>query len=136
MPFRRLATTLALSMALLSLLGLGAMTSLAAWRSSEALRQRALATNEAITTATAHAVDQYVAGALAIVQEAAGRPKLHQEIVRRNWPEAEVVLRNITQHFAQFEYVSVQDPQGVIRAWAPGGRSVGENFSAWAFFQA
>jgi signal transduction histidine kinase/ActR/RegA family two-component response regulator len=136
MPFRRLATTLALSMALLSLVGLGAMTGLAAWRSSEALRKRALATNEAITIATAHALDQYVSGALAIVQEAAGRPKLHQEILRRNWPEAEVVLRNITQHFPQFEYVFVQDPQGFIRAWVPGGQSVGEDFSSRPFFQA
>jgi len=133
---RGLTAQLALGVALLLLLSIGLMTGLAVWRSAEALRERALATNHTVALGVSGAVEQYVSDAMAIMREAAERPKLHREITSGNWAEARTVLENIGRHFRQFDYVFVQDAQGIIRARVPHAQTVGEDFSSRDFFRA
>jgi PAS domain S-box-containing protein len=132
---RSLTARLALGIVLLILLSVGLMAGLAVWRSAEALRERALVTNHTVALGVSHAVEQSVADAVAIMREAAERPKLRQEITSGNWPEARTVLENVTRHFRQFDYVFVQDAQGIIRARVPHAETVGEDFSSRDFFR-
>jgi signal transduction histidine kinase len=132
---RSLTAKLSLGIVLLVLVSVGLMAGLAVWRSAEALRERALATNHTVALGVSYAVEQYVADAVAIMQEAAERPKLRQEITSGNWPEARTVLENVARHFRQFDYVFVQDAEGVIRARVPHAETVGEDFSARDFFR-
>jgi signal transduction histidine kinase len=132
---RSLTAKLSLGVVLLVLLSVGLMAGLAVWRSAEALRERALATNHTVALGVSYAVERSVADAVAIMREAAERPKLRQEITTGNWPEARTVLENIARHFRQFDYVFVQDAQGVIRARVPHAETVGEDFSSRDFFR-
>src|SRR5262245_1493874 len=106
---RSLAARLALSLGLLVLLPLGIMTVFAVWNSSAVLRGRALATNLTVAQGVSRAVERYLTDAMAIMNEASERPKLRQEIMRANWPEAQTVLENILRHFHQFDYAYIQD---------------------------
>lgn len=135
MTVRSLTARLSLGVVLLVLLSVGLMAGLAVWRSAEALRERALATNHTVALGVSSAVEQYVADAVAIMREAAERPKLRQEITSGNWHEARTVLENIARHFRQFDYVFVQDAQGIIRARVPHAETVGEGFSSRDFFR-
>src|SRR6266478_4820410 len=112
------------------------MAGLAVWRSAEALREGALVTNQTVALGVSYAVEQSVADAVAIMREAAERPKLRKEITSGNWPEARTVLENVARHFRQFDYVFVQDAQGTIRARVPHAETVGEDFSSRDFFRA
>ena len=132
---RSLTARLTLGIVLLILLSVGLMAGLAVWRSAEALRERALATNHTVALGVSYAVEQYVADAVAIMREAAERPKLRQEITSGNWPEARTVLANVARHFQQFDYVFVQDAQGIIRARVPHAETVGDDFSFRDFFR-
>lgn len=132
---RSLTAKLALGVALLVLLSIGLMAGLAVWRSAGALRERALATNHTVALGVSYAVEQYVADAVAIMREAAERPKLRQEITSGNWSEARTVLENVARHFQQFDYVFVQDAQGIIRARVPHAATVGKDFSSREFFR-
>jgi PAS domain S-box-containing protein len=132
---RSLTAKLSLGIVLLVLLSVGLMAGFAVWRSAEALRERALATNHTVALGVSHAVEQYVANAMAIMQEAAERPKLRQEITSGNWPEARTVLENVAHYFRQFDYVFVQDAQGIIRARVPHAETVGGDFSFRDFFR-
>jgi signal transduction histidine kinase len=132
---RSLTARLSLGVILLVLLSVGLMAGLAVWRSAEALRERALATNHTVALGVSSAVEQYIADAVAIMREAAERPKLRQEITSGNWPEARTVLENVARHFRQFDYVFVQDAQGIIRARVPHAETVGADFSSRDFFR-
>jgi len=132
---RSLTARFTLGIVLLILLSVGLMAGLAVWRSAEALRERALVTNQTVALGVSYAVEQSVADAVAIMREAAERPKLRQEITSGNWPEATTVLENVARHFRQFDYVFVQDAQGIIRARVPHAETVGEDFSSRDFFR-
>ncbi|HKW92327.1 MAG TPA: cache domain-containing protein [Methylomirabilota bacterium] len=132
---RSLTAKLSLGVVLLVLLSVGLMAGLAVWRSAEALRDRALASNHTVALGVSYAVEQYVADAMAIIREGAERPKLRHEITSGNWAEARTVLENIARHFEQFDYVFVQDAQGIIRARVPHAETVGEDFSSRDFFR-
>jgi PAS domain S-box-containing protein len=135
MTARSLTVKLSVGVVLLVLLSVGLMAGLAVWRSAEALRERALASNQTVSLGVSSAVEQYVAGAVAIMREAAERPKLRQEITSENWPQARTVIENIARYFQQFDYVLVQDAQGIIRARVPHAETVGEDFSSRDFFR-
>ena len=135
MAVRSLTARLSLGIVLLVLVSVGLMAGLAVWRSAETLRQRALVTNHTVALGVSYAVDQYVADAVAIMQEAAERPKLRQEITSGNWPEARTVLENIAHHFRQLDYVLVQDAQGIVRGRVPHAETVGKDFSARDLFR-
>jgi len=132
---RSLTARLSLGIVLLVLLSVGLMAGLAVWRSAAALRERALATNQTVALGVSYAVEQYVADAVAIMREAAERPKLRGEISSGNWPEARTVLENIAHHFRQLDYVFVQDAQGIIRARVPHAETVGKDFSSGNLFR-
>jgi PAS domain S-box-containing protein len=132
---RSLTARLTLGIVLLILLSVGLMAGLAVWRSAEALREGAVVTNQTVALGVSNAVEQSLADAVAIMGEAAERPKLRQEISRGNWPEARTVLENVARHFRQFDYVFVQDAQGIIRARVPHAETVGEDFSSRDFFR-
>jgi signal transduction histidine kinase/CheY-like chemotaxis protein len=132
---RGLTARLSLGIVLLVLLSVGLMASLAVWRSAGTLRGRALASNLAVAVGVSRAVERHVADTVAIMAEAASRPKLRSEISVGNWPEARTVLENIARHFPQLSYVFAQDPRGVIRARVPDAGTVGEDFSSRDFFQ-
>jgi signal transduction histidine kinase len=132
---RSLTARLSLGIALIVLLSVGLMAGLAVWHSAKALRERALATNQTVALGVSYAVEQSVTDAVAIMAEAAERPKLRQEITSGNWHEARTVLENITGHFRQFDYVFAQDSQGIIRARVPHAETVGEDFSSRDFFR-
>jgi len=132
---RTLTAKLSLGVVLLVLLSVGLMAGLAVWRSAAALRERALASNHTVALGVSYAVEQYVADAMAIMREAAERPKLRHEITSGNWSEARTVLENVARHFQQFDYVFVQDTQGTIRARVPHAETVGEDFSSRDFFR-
>jgi PAS domain S-box-containing protein len=132
---RTLRAKLSLGIALLIILSVGLMAGLAVWRSAEALRQRALVSNHAVALAISHSAQQYLADSVAIMREAAERPKLHQEITSGNWNEARKVLENIASHFRQLDYIFVQDADGIIRARVPHAETVGEDFSSRDFFR-
>ncbi len=132
---RSLTTKLSLGVVLLVLLSVGLMAGLAVWRSGAALRERALATNQTVALGVSFAVEQYVTDAVAVMREAAERPKLRQEITSGNWPEARTVLENVARHFQQLDYVFVQDAQGIIRARVPHAETVGQDFSFRDFFR-
>jgi signal transduction histidine kinase len=132
---RSLTARLSLGIALIVLLSVGLMAGLAVWHSAKALRERALATNQTVGLGVSYAVEQSVTDAVAIMAEAAERPKLRQEITSGNWHEARTVLENITGHFRQFDYAFAQDSQGIIRARVPHAETVGEDFSSRDFFR-
>jgi signal transduction histidine kinase/ActR/RegA family two-component response regulator len=131
-----LATKLSLAITLVVIVSLGALSLLAVSISRATLRDQALAANLTLATLAARAVEQHLIGAISIMREAPGRPKLGQEVRSNNWPEATKVLENFLRHFPQFDYVFVQDTQGVIRARVPHADSVGQDFSFREFFQA
>jgi C4-dicarboxylate-specific signal transduction histidine kinase len=110
------------------------MSLLAVSMSRRSLRDQASAANHTAASLAARAIEQYLADAASIMREAPGRPKLSQEIRGGNWAEATKVLENFLRHFSQFDYVFVQDPQGVIRVRVPHG-TVGQDFSFREFFQ-
>ncbi len=62
MTVRSLTARLSLGVVLLVLLSVGLMAGLAVWRSAEALRERALATNHTVALGVSYAVEQYVGG--------------------------------------------------------------------------
>ncbi|HEU4368573.1 MAG TPA: cache domain-containing protein, partial [Methylomirabilota bacterium] len=113
----------------------GAMSLLAVSVSRRSLRDQASAANRTAASLAARAIEQYLADAASIMREAPGRPKLSQEIRGGNWAEAAKVLDNFLRHFPQFDYVFVQDPQGVIRVRVPHTGTVGQDFSFREFFQ-
>jgi len=129
------ATKLSLAIALLAIVSLGTMSLLAVTLSRSSLRDQVLSVNLTAAALTARAVEQYVADAASIMREAPGRPKLSREIRSANWPEARKVLENFLQNFTQFDYVFVQDPQGVIRVRVPHAETVGQDFSFREFFR-
>src|SRR5574338_539380 len=135
MAGRTLRAKLSLGIALLIILSVGLMAGLAVWRSAEALRQRALVSNHTVALAISHSAQQYLADSVAIMREAAERPKLHQEITSGNWNETRKVLENIGSHFRQLDYIFVQDADGIIRARVPHAETVGEDFSSHDFFR-
>lgn len=128
-------TKCSLAIALLVTVSLGALSILAVTVSRRSLRQQVLAANLTAATLASRAVQQYIADAVSIVQEATGRPKLRQEILEGNWPEAGKVLANFLRNFAQFDYVFVQDPRGIIRVRVPHAETVGQDFSFRPFFR-
>ncbi len=132
---RGLAKKFSLAIALVVIVSVGAMSLLAISMSRQSLRNQALAANLTAATLAARAVEQYVADAASIMREAPGRPKLNREIRTGNWPEVTKVLENFLRHFPQFDYVFVQDPQGVIRVRVPYAPTVGQNFAFRDFFQ-
>ena len=131
---QRLSTKFSLAIALLVTVSLGLMSVLAVTASRNSLREGVLSANLTAATLAARAVEQYVADAMSIMEEASGRPKLSLEIRRANWPEVTTVLSNFLRHFGQFDYVFVQDPAGVIRARVPYAETVGRDFSFRDFF--
>ena len=135
MVSRRLATKLSLAIALVVVVSVGAMSLLAVSMSRWSLRDQASAANRTAASLAARAIEQYLADAASIMREAPGRPKLSQEIRAGNWAEAAKVLDNFLRHFPQFDYVFVQDPQGVIRVRVPHTGTVGQDFSFREFFQ-
>ena len=128
-------TKCSLAIALLVTVSLGALSLLAVTVSRRSLRQQVLAANLTAATLASRAVQQYITDAASIVQEATGRPKLRQEILEGNWPEAGKVLENFLRNFAQFDYVFVQDPRGFIRVRVPHAETVGQDFSFRDFFR-
>ena len=126
LPVRSLTARLTLGIVLLILLSVGLMAGLAVWRSAEALRERALVTNQTVALGVSYAVEQSVADAVAIMREAAERPKLRQEITSGNWPEARTALENVARHFRQFDYVFVQDAQGGVTEFTRTGEGKDE----------
>ncbi len=132
---RGLATKFSLAIALVVVVSVGAMSLLAVSASRRSLRDQALAANLTAATLATRAIEQYLADARSIIREAPGRPKLGREIRSGNWSEAATVLENFLRHFAQFDYVFVQDPQGVIRVRVPYAPTVGQDFSFRDFFQ-
>lgn len=132
---RRLATKLCLAMGLLVTASVGAMSLLAVTVGRTSVREEVLSASLTAATLAARAMEQYVAGAAAIMQEAPGRPKLSQEIRNENWGEASRVLDHLLRHFVQFDYVFLQDPHGVIRAQVPAASTVGQDFSSRDFFR-
>jgi len=132
---RSLTARLTLGIILLILLSVGLMAGLAVWRSAGALRERALATNHTVALGVSYAVEHYVADTVAIMREAAERPKLRQEITSRNWHETRTVLENIARHFRQLDYILVQDAQGIIQARVPHAETVGQDVSSRDLFR-
>jgi len=130
-----LATKFSLGIALLAAISLGALGLLTVTSSRRSLREQVLSANLIAATLAARAVEQYVADATSIMREAPGRPKLGQEVRSANWPEAAKVLKNFLRNFTQFDYVFVQDPQGIIRVRVPHAETVGQDFSFRDFFQ-
>lgn len=135
MVSRPLATKFSLAIALVVVVSVGAMSLLAVSMSRRSLRDQASAANHTAASLAARAIEQYLADAASIMREAPGRPKLSQEIRGGNWAEATKVLENFLRHFPQFDYVFVQDPQGVIRVRVPHTGTVGQDFSFREFFQ-
>ncbi len=133
-PFS-IATKLSLAIALLATVSLGAMTGLAVMASRQSLREHVQSANLTAATVAARAVEQYIADAASVMREAPGRPKLGREIRSGNWAEARTVLENFLRSFTQFDYVFVQDPQGIIRVRVPHAETVGQDFSFRDFFQ-
>ncbi len=129
------STKCSLAIAILVTVSLGAMSLLAVTVSRRSLREQLLAANITAATLASRAMQQYIADAVSIVQEATGRPKLRQEILEGNWPEAGKVLANFLRNFAQFDYVFVQDPRGIIRVRVPPAETVGQDFSFRPFFR-
>lgn len=111
------------------------MSLLAVSISRRSLRDQVLSANLTAATLASRAVERYVADAVSIMREAPGRPKLGREIRSANWPEARKVLENFLQHFSQFDYVFIQDPQGILRVRVPHAETVGQDFSYRDFFQ-
>lgn len=130
-----LSTKFSITIALLVTVSVGVMSILAVASTRRSIREQVLSANLTAATLAARGVQQYLAAAAAIMREAAGRPKLSQEIQSANWPEAARVLENFLRNFAQFDYVFVQDARGVIRVRVPHADTVGQDFSFRDFFQ-
>jgi len=125
----RLATKFSLAIGLLVTTYLALMSVAAVTAGRQSIRDQVLAAQRTAATLTARAVEQYVADAVGIMQEAPGRPKLGREIRDANWAEAAKVLENFLQHFRQFDYVAVLDPTGVLRARVPDAEAIGQALS-------
>jgi PAS domain S-box-containing protein len=132
---RHLTTQFALAIAGLVIVSLGGLSGLAITVTRRSVREQIGTSNTTTAALAARAIEQYVTVSVSIVEEAAQRPKLSQDIRAANWPEVSRVLDNIAQHFSQFDYVFVQDVQGVIKARAPDAETVGQDFSFRPFFQ-
>ncbi len=130
-----IATKLSLAIGLLVTVSLGTMSLVAVVASRRSLREQVQSANLTAATLAARAVEHYIADAASIMREAPGRPKLGREIRSANWPEAAKVLENFLRSFTQFDYVFVQDPQGIIRVRVPHAETVGQDFSFRDFFQ-
>ncbi|MBM2803245.1 MAG: multi-sensor signal transduction histidine kinase [Deltaproteobacteria bacterium] len=130
-----LTTKLCLGMGAFLALSLGGMRFVALKENRERIRTEVLSFNLGVATLAAKAVEQYVASASSIIQEATSRPKLSHEIKDANWPEVAAVLSNFLRNFKQFDYVFVQDPKGIIRVRFPEAGTVGQDFSFRDFFQ-
>lgn len=130
-----MAARFSLASGLLVTVSLGALTILTVTASRQTLREQVLAANLTAATLVARAVEQYVADATSVMREAPGRPKLSREIHSANWPEAGKVLENFLRHFAKFDYVFIQDPQGIIRVRVPHAETVGQDFAFREFFR-
>jgi len=132
---RHLTTQFALAIAGLVIVSLGGLSGLAITVTRRTVREHIEASNTTSAALAARAIEQYVTASVSIVEEAAQRPKLSQDLRAANWPEASRGLDNITQHFEQFDSVFVQDAQGVIKARVPYAETVGQDFSFQPFFQ-
>ncbi len=132
---RHLTTQFALAIAGLVIVSLGGLSVLAITVTRHSVREQIAASNATSAALAARAIERYVTDSVSIVAEASGRPKLSHEVQGANWPEVSRVLDNITQHFQQFDYVFVQDAQGVIQARVPHAETVGQDFSFQPFFQ-
>lgn len=130
-----ITTKLSLAIALLVTVSLGTLSLLAVMASRRSLREQVQSANLTAATLAARAVEKYVADAASIMREAPGRPKLSRETRAANWPEVEAVLENFHRNFTQFDYVFVQDRQGIIRVRVPHAQTVGRDFSFREFFQ-
>jgi signal transduction histidine kinase len=133
--FQSLTTRFAVATAVLVIVSLSALTMLAITVGRHSVRREVQSGNATSAALAARAFEQYVLGCVSIVEEAAQRPKLSQEIRAAKWSEAARVLENIVQHFRRFAYVFVQDTQGVIRVRVPYAKTVGQDFSFRDFFQ-
>lgn len=131
----KLSKKFSLGIALLLIVAFGIMSYLAISIIRTSLREQAFSANLTAARLAARALEQYVTDAASIMTEAAGRPKLSAEIRSANWPEARKVLENFLSNFPQFDYVFVQDPDGVIRVRVPHAETVGQDFSFRDFFQ-
>jgi len=129
------ATKCSLAIAILVTISLATVSLLAVTVSRRSLREQVLAANLTAATLASRGMQQYIADAASIVQEATGRPKLRQEILEGNWPEAGKVLENFLRNFAQFDYVFIQDSRGIIRVRVPHAETVGQDFSFRDFFR-
>jgi signal transduction histidine kinase len=131
----RLTTRFAVAIAALVVVSLGGLSVLVITVGRQNARGQIQSGNITSAGLAARAVEQYVQGAVRVVEEASQRPKLGQEIRAANWPEASRVLANIARHFDGFAYFFVQDVQGVIRVRVPHAPTVGQDFSFRDFFQ-
>lgn len=129
------ATTVAAAIAVVVILALGVMAVLGVVLSRQSIREGVRTSGVGAAAARAAAVEQYVSAAAEVVREARNRPKLRHEVVTGNWAEATRVLENIVHHFTAFDYVFVQDREGVIRARVPRADTIGQDFSFRDFFQ-
>jgi signal transduction histidine kinase len=130
-----IATKFSLAIALLVTVSLGTLSLLAVMASRQSLREQVQSANLMVATLAARAVQQYVADAASIMQEAPGRPKLGREIRSANWPEVENVLQNFLRSFTQFNDVAVLDSAGILRVSVPHAETVGRDFSSRDFYR-
>ncbi len=130
-----LRTTFSVAIALLVTVSLGLTTAVAILGSRQTVRQELVGANLTTAALVSRAVEQYLATALSLMQEARGRPKLSEEIRQQNWPEAARVLENFLGHFSQFDYAFVQDTRGIIQVRVPPAGTVGQDFSFRDFFR-
>jgi sensor domain CHASE-containing protein len=126
---RSIATKLSLTIGLLVAASLGVVGILAVTSSRASLQQHAQAANKTAAALAARAVEEYVADAARIINEAAGRPSLGRGLHDANWAETASVLKNFLKNFSQFDYVFVLDPSGILRVRVPHAETVGQNFS-------
>ena len=129
-----LSLKVSLAIAVVAIVSLAILSSLAVTSSRQSLREQVLSANFTAATLVAKAVERYVADVVSIMREAPGRPKLSQEIRTANWFEASRDLENFLRNFLQFDYVFVQDSQGIIRVRVPHAETVGQDFSFREFF--
>ncbi|MBI4759340.1 MAG: GAF domain-containing protein, partial [Chloroflexi bacterium] len=108
---------------------------MAGMNSRAAIKKQVFESNQAMARMAAQLLEQYVLDARTIMLEASTRPKLRQEIIVQNWPEATKVMENFLGNFQQFDYIFVQDSKGYIRARVPYAETVGQDFSFRDFFQ-
>ncbi|MGH7834430.1 MAG: hypothetical protein ACREQK_12345, partial [Candidatus Binatia bacterium] len=110
-----LATKFSFGIGILVCVSVGLTSILALTQSRQSLRKQVLSAELKVANLAANAVQQYATDAASVMREAPGRPKLNREIQDANWAEAERVLKNFHHSFSQFDYVFIQDPEGIIR---------------------